>query len=313
MAQPKPNTDGAAFGLSRYGGRAHVNLNKFLVRAIGDLSAPQSRFSKTQMSAISTTTSTTTTTAEVTLYVAFAFGVFVNLIKAADFIFRPHQQKRIQESIEYFTLRLEYFDTTKILNTLSNPNEITKATRGIFRYMTLLMALELVLTFLGVIVGVFPIYAVLFALSSLVIMLVLFRSGWVEMSMRWFIGGARLTSFCIRYAVLLAVEFIPLRLFLPKHLENLKHFFLFMLAIGLRNISLILLLLPFLGIYSIAMYIGLWWIIVELGRLILINAIKALRAIAWRIIEFNKGAVAALVLIVTVLLGIATQLTDCSR
>jgi hypothetical protein len=67
--------------------------------------------------------------------------------------------------------------------------------------------------------------------------------------------------------------------------------------------------LPILAVYSIALYIGACWIVVELGRLILVNAIKVLRGIAWRVIEFNKGAVAALVLIVTVLLGIATQLT----
>jgi hypothetical protein len=69
-----------------------------------------------------------------------------------------------------------------------------------------------------------------------------------------------------------------------------------------------LLLTLILSVTVVPLYIGACWIVIELGRLALIGGIKVLRAIALRIVEFNKGAVAAPVLIATVILGIATQI-----
>jgi hypothetical protein len=243
-------------------------------------------------------------TVGVVLNVAFALGLLANIVKAADLVLRPYQQKRIQQALEDFTLRLEYFDTTKLLNSLSNPDEIGKVTRSILYFQGVVLALEVSLVCFGVIFGKWPGETLFAALCAALVMIGMLRFGWVEVGMRWFVGSARLLSFSIRYTILLSAEVVPLVLWRTTLLssKNVNY------VLSENHLTLVFLLFPFLAVYSIALYVGACWIVVELGRLILIKGLTILRGTAWRIVEFNKGAVAAIVLIVTVFLGIAAQI-----
>lgn len=234
-------------------------------------------------------------TVNVVLNVAFALGFFANIIKAADLVVRPHQQKRIQQALEDFTLRLEYLDTTKLLNSLSNPIVIGKLARYIFYFQSAGLALMVGLVCFGVIFENMPIGTMLAALCAVLVMGGMLRFGLIERGMRWFVGSARLLSFSIRYTILCSTLVVPVLLWGGTWVSS-------------NNLTVVLILFPFTAVYSIALYVGACWIVVELGRLILMKGLTILRGTVWRIVEFNSGAVAAIVLIVTVLLGIATQI-----
>ncbi len=239
------------------------------------------------------------------LNTAFILGLIVQLTKLSDLIFRQHQKKKIQDWFETLTLRLENSQPAKYFYNIFQK----KVIRGF-------------LIFFALIYAVLPIYAISFATShsndnlkyendlllyligfglSLIILLCTYL-GFRLYGLRlltWQIQGT-FTKFAIKY-LLIGIPFI-----MPSIFQRVIIF-------NSNSPDIWIIFTIFSGILIITGVAGVWWTLSFYGFIVIVFRIiiflleiflKISRMILWRIIEYNKGAVAAITLIVTVLIGL---------
>ena len=253
------------------------------------------------------------------LDLAFATGILINSIKGADLLLRPHQQKRIQDWAEVTTLRLEYARPLRWFSKLATP-------RGT-RILLLIGVAEFF--FVGVTVGtvqaisketnlherLLQVGALL--LSAVCIPYIVSNAG--PRLVTWLFKKQSIMSFALRFVVLLMGGFAFFMLYqaaliyvgwitIGRHTKFFDYFdsiFDETSRAAVFDVVGLLLVWPFFTMF---------WIITQVGGLAMWCAaavgvaeitLKFLRGLAWRIIEFNKGAYAALTLILTVVIGLA--------
>lgn len=230
------------------------------------------------------------------LDILLVIGIILNLIKGADLILRPHQQKRLQQTFESLALWLDY----------SRPLRFYKRARHDIR-RSLFVASPFILGCFFVstayILGGYPLSGVIPIFAITIWLLISFiktsakypdlleetsdHRGWfaVQIVQHVLLGGI---SIAVVYFGVLPM----LRNGAVNQMSNLE--------IGIR-LALYFLLLPYtagFGGPSIAVVLlSICFLLFEVGLIIV-------RAVVWRIVEYNKGAFAAIVLLVTVALGI---------
>lgn len=255
--------------------------------------------------------------------VLLIIGILINLIKGADLILRPYQQKRIQDKFETWVL---WFDYTKPFDWYMDKDRVEKLfwiqyvliTPTILSLLLLLpfiiafgWKLWKLLTVVSLITLAYLIYTIASAFSALKRgkplsrtpghILYLIPVPMLELRLtNWLFGGRTYKQHLSRHLTVVAIAFtlailyFTLRRILLLSMLNLDVTFWvsFMLDFYI-NVFLVFSLTSLF-----ILFLSLFFFIMEL-------LLKVVRAIFWRIVEYNKGAFAAITLLITVVLGLA--------
>ncbi|MBV9762235.1 MAG: hypothetical protein JO340_16865 [Acidobacteriaceae bacterium] len=245
----------------------------------------------------------------------FITGLLVNTVKLADLLLLAEQQKRLQEWSEAATIRMDDFRPLAWFQALRTPRAS--------KILLLIGVLEFAVV--GLIAGgvqaiagetarreqLFQILALV--LSGAFIPFIVRRAG--PRTMQWLLGDSeKPLRFIRRFLGLLGLGFAAFGLYeaiLWVFFHGNRDWFAFSEAVFESRSREHFLLLggltlcwPFFTFFWIVMQVGglaLWCIVfLAVAELVL----KFLRACAWRIVEYNKGAFAAITLIVTAVVGI---------
>jgi hypothetical protein len=253
------------------------------------------------------------------LDIAFVIGLLVNILKASDMILRPHQQKRLQESVESLVLWLEDCKPISAVEHVMNPKVqdalLTASYAVLVAWASLAWMFSVLISLSPGMrrirnhrIGSDPLVTILFVLINLPVLVLLLprmkRLG--RASVKWLLSDGKLTAFSRNYFLVYIGSVIPVILewalffVLPHFLPEIQH--------SLWNVLYLIfgtLTMPFLSLILILQIVG--FVIVFLTLLKWTNEIllKMTRALIWRVVEYDKGIVAALVLIITVVLAIS--------
>lgn len=268
-----------------------------------------------------------------TVEILLVIGILVNLIKGADLLLRTHQQKWLQDKFETLTLKLDY---TRPLDWYM------KGGKAVRLYWLLWMAAPLLT---GIIFLPFREYYLWFLLLAFVNITtyardykLVFAKPRTEAQLQrldnrlkkrgasgirierkfsnWIMGSPTYGQHLFRRFALTILSIIVVLLLMTimeglTYVQNLilsrnnwpsyilfAIYIYFVLQLCFRYLYVALPIL-FIGI------IGFIILICSTTILIAEVLLRILRGIAWRIAEYNKGAFAAIVLLVTIALGIA--------
>jgi hypothetical protein len=237
----------------------------------------------------------------ITVDVLLIVGLILNFVKAGDLILRPHQLKWFQDRFEHMTLWLDFTKPLKALKTLTSDDG------------------RLALLVLGYVPAIFVLAATqapqasepkgisLITYLNFGILIFLIKKG-LPIT-RWLFGDGRVTSFLKRFMLLSIGQLVALvclvlsvRLIVYLSDHSNEHFLLG--ALFVVDI-LVLLALALLNLVYSTIWLACFLTIVASSILLIFEILlRFARGIAWRIVEYNKGAFAAIVLIVTVALGL---------
>lgn len=229
------------------------------------------------------------------LDIAFGLGLLASGLKGADMIMRPHQQKKLQAWVEIAALKLSYCRTLNVILPF-----LRKLSYG--KLVAFLAASNFVIFW---IVYLFDAYAhtdiattveefgiVVFILISVFLAVI---SGYVSadlydghirahLSCKTWREFAWRTFVVVEYTILL-ILFV--NIFERNGIIRAPYFYFLAIYVG-AYLSMAYFLLLLFGITIIA----------EI-------TIKFSNAVVWRVAEYNKGAWAGIVLIATIILGVA--------
>lgn len=237
--------------------------------------------------------------------IAFALGVFTQLMKIADWILRPKQQNWVRDLCDSITLRLEY---TKPLTWFRNVQQ--------HRTQYLVISGASVI-FLLLLYSKFQVVQNSASIATFLLLwciptaFVFYRwgTGWI----RWLYGDGRFRPFILKYLgfvfggflIICSIFSIQIAVVLPLVFLMNK---LDPSGLWLRIVVFFYLLV----VVPVAGVLGAWWIVIVSGYFVILMQIilivlacvvAVLRAIAWRVVEYNKGPVAALSLLLTTACG----------
>lgn len=255
--------------------------------------------------------------------VLFAIGIFSNLVKLGDLILRPSQQQIVQRAVDRLTLWLDYTRPLDWLRRLLTKN----SGRTFIRFTTIFVIISNIGQILsgGGLFGILVFSAIpqhfhigikIFALTITVLLTPFIVNRYGVRIALWLVADGRLLWLLLRYvgcAILGAVGFgllvallgIPILLILlasggdPD--PNIVMAISFLVTLPLFEVMITILMVP--GLAIISMYF-----LVPLDI-----CLRLLRGLAWRVAEYSKGAWAALMLLATVFLGIATIILNSSK
>ena len=221
-------------------------------------------------------------------------GIFLNLVKAGDLILRPHQVRYFQDRFEHLTLWLDFTKPLKALKTLTG--EEGRLGLLVLGYVPSIIVFALLQAYqppneLGV---------TLITYLNFGMLILLIKSGLATTG--WLFGDGRLRSFLKRFALASVVEFaalgsLGLSVYVLSERSNgllWLYWLLFLVVVGLVLLNLV----------SSTIWLACFLTILASSILLVLELIlKFVRGIAWRIVEHNKGAFAAVILITTIALG----------
>jgi hypothetical protein len=258
----------------------------------------------------------------------FITGLLVNAVKLADLLLLPSQQKRLQEWSEAVTIRIDDLRPLAWLQGLRTP----RASKillliGVLEFAVVGITAGTIQAMAGATTRGEQLFQVLALLLSAAFIPFIVRSVGPQ-TMKWLLGESEKPfKFIRRYLALLGIGFAVFSTYqailwalLWLFFHGNRDWFAFSDAVfdaRSREHWLLLgglgLCWPFFTFFWIVTQVGglaLWCIVLlEAAELIL----KFLRALAWRIVTYNKGAFAAMTLIVTVLVGIADFVVKTSH
>jgi len=231
---------------------------------------------------------------------AFALGIMLQVTKLADFLLRPKQQEWVRGKCESFTLRLEYF---RPLTWFYQIQDHKIQNFFIAQVAVLAMAVDASLASLPL-----PLMLVYLCILCGPAFLLLYTRG--IPIVRWIYGNGHFGIFIWRYfqflliggmlKLLIAAISVCNNKFILPHIDPSNSFYSLMMF----PLGLILLALASISLCVwIILVLGLFAIVAQLLLLALSAFVALFRAIAWRVVEYNKGPWAALTLLVTAILG----------
>jgi len=256
----------------------------------------------------------------ITVNTLLLIGILSNLVKGGDLILREHQKKRVQSFCETATLMLEELKPLRWFSHLTTPHAIT--------WLLIIGSIELAVIAAWALVTqhiqgpshrAFTSVEIVaqttaIALSIASIPYIVRNIG--PRTMHWLFGGGRISTFIRRYAKFvfsgyaIGIVYIFVLLLLVWLVSGSRSLFeAFDSSFDEGNwvyVAGCLLLWPAFTLFWIVMQVGglvAWCILIFF---LLEAALKFLRGFAWRVVEYSKGAFAALILVVTVLLGFAS-------
>jgi hypothetical protein len=241
-----------------------------------------------------------------TVEILLVIGVLVNLVKGADLLLRPHQQKWLQEKVETTTLWLTYLKPLRFYKTLSKRNSqivIAVIASAYYGFLILQLAVihEAVVTS-SIKFFVFPSPGnKLFGDLFLKVVVLGFGIGTIQFAfpaIRWLLEGTRFQYFLLKFSLFVFLLLITFGIAIA--LNAIDSPILKQLILNALILCTLFLLVSLLLVLSA----GVTVIIYSILLLLLEGLLILLRGIAWRIAEYNKGAFAAIIVIITITLGI---------
>ena len=249
-------------------------------------------------------------------------GVAITLLKGVDFVIRPHQRKAIQEFLEDMTLRIDTFNFRDISGKFGTPEALFCFT--VLAYFEFILIVVLVLVIQtpqwepgGQLDEAFGKEGRAFQLLAVGISFVTLFAVWrwpLPEIMRFVVGAGRSrVPIALRFVAFLLAGYV----------------FLFLGLTGVEKVEALLGLVSHdSSLYDVrptaAYYIAillLWpaftifWVVTQaVGALLQVGTFYVrwmfvfLRSVLWRVIEYEKGAVAAVVIIATIVLTLFKEL-----
>jgi hypothetical protein len=229
---------------------------------------------------------------------AFFVGLLIQLTKLSDLIFRENQKKFVQDKLETWTLRMENVRPAKYFFIIFN-NKIRR----------------LFLLFLPIVISIRTFFNVLNVFDSLFHYFFAFGLSLIAIYFTFELYGMRIVkwmtkdnfiNFSGRYLIMIAPAFCVI--YFHSDLDQMFEYIFFNNASKISNsfisVICIIILVGTIGFWEVIFVYGCIVILFQLVIWILEIFIRASRFILWRIVEYNKGAVAAISLIITVILGV---------
>lgn len=249
-----------------------------------------------------------------TVEILLIIGILVNIIKGAELILRPHQQRWLQANFETLVL---WFDYTKPFDWFIKREGAKKIYRpeyaAIFPFCIGMGIVFNVITRFGwywwvILIILFFIYLTVndvrglnpgeYSEDNIPALL----SAKVEFRLiGWLFGSRSVRQQFIRHLIVITAGTIAFFLYYTiQHMipvqRNVIPIVLVSLIWGLLSLPIIAIVM--FGILSLSMLIfSFLCLIIEL-------LLRIIRGVAWRIAEYHKGAFAAIILIITVALGL---------
>lgn len=225
------------------------------------------------------------------LDVAVIIGLLVSFTKGADLLLRPHQQKTVQNFFETLTLKLS--DAKAIEPALMR---IKSASRlRLILWMSTIMGLIGFLSTLEFLNKYLYDFVLSYGIITILIWAIIcFIAGWIsacisldisEYWIRWYLSAKTWKQ--LLWKTLFAFQ-------------HLVFFSLLSVLPGFERIISYGIIIQLSGFLTIAYCVTIFFTVVTDLELM----IRFGRSITWRIVEYNKGAYAALTLILTIILGI---------
>lgn len=266
-----------------------------------------------------------------TVEVLLIIGILVNLIKGADLILRPHQQKWLQMKADSLALRLDY---TKPLEWYTKHSG-----RRIF---WVIYVIAPAVFFVGALVILnfmagnrsWLLYLVIFCLVFMVLSCAttVGKGDWEQYYLKkedvpkmeklltgWLLSSRTFIQQLFKHILITIAAAVCLlftyfcfkkgwgyaHLLYPEENDSLSIKSFGRLLLFLLSLIPFLLLFRFLAVNAYRFgIVSLCVVIFSLIMLAIEIPLKVVRGVAWRVAEFNRGAFAALVLIITIALGI---------
>lgn len=236
-----------------------------------------------------------------TVVILFIIGTLVNLLKGADLLLRPHQKKMVQEQAETLTLWAEETKPVEWYAKLTS----TKSQFVLLAVIAVLTTVPLLagMFFIRDMGGTFIVFLPILTVTSM-----LFLSRPAMKGTRWLFGDGSFSSsrkkvvsilgpiFGWLYIISLLIRFVT---WIDKNFERSASSVISTIAIGLICVTM-----PLYILFVVLSILWLSLMFFHFSLVILEYTMKIFRAIAWRIVEYDNGAYAALVLIATIILGI---------
>ncbi|MBR8535397.1 hypothetical protein KDU71_07480 [Carboxylicivirga sediminis] len=224
---------------------------------------------------------------DIAINLAFIVGIIAQLVKVFDLLLKPQQKKIIESAVETLVLRLEYTKPIKWLEKLINKKFLLAIVIVVLLLITVLI-LEITRVFSGV---AYSSSDLIFALFLIIVAgIPVFLYGY-PLS-KWLVKDVHPIKFFLKSIIILTVSLIVLLTsdYIGENMGSDWSTWLFIVT-GLYPASLIFLI-------SILITFTLMLLILVIKLLVIIS-----RFICWRILDYNKGPVAAITLIITVGLG----------
>lgn len=245
-----------------------------------------------------------------TIHILFTLSLLLTLMKGADLLLRPHQQKWLQNKLETLTLKLNYSNIYKWYS--KNLSSLMIKSLGAFSLLIAASFLHEAVNriFTTTIASNF----ILFLSTVGLAIFINFRTKPIQISSFDYIDGKDLReknekyplssyikrscrvilSYLLMITLILVIYYVGIYALDKFYLKQNLPVFLFSL------ISSLPVTLDFFGIL-----ITLFLILLLSGIVgILHFLLRIIESICWRIVEYNKGAFAAINIIITVSLGV---------
>jgi hypothetical protein len=236
------------------------------------------------------------------LDILFAIGILIQIIKLSDFILRPHQQVWIQSRFEILTLHLSYLRPLHLYKHIAMKKYIKFFILAIESVVVLIIIMgSMKMIFLEHRTLVFSNYWATI-LGSLLLMLFTWIGfkiylgpfcDWLFLHEHFF---GFFTRFVIAFLVGYSLSFTSIILIGVMRVESSNPIVGSTIAEALA--------FSIVTFWETLTALGLIVIILELLLLLVNAAIFIFRYISWRIVEYQKGAWAAIILLITFAIGI---------
>ena len=254
-----------------------------------------------------------------TIEILLVIGILVNIIKGADLILRPHQQKWFQDKFESLVLWFDYAKPIDWFIKREGAKKIyisqalllvtflyggfflinSRSMKGGWSWWGILIILYFV------IYGVGQVISIKSNQDSKGLNPELLTNKYDRRVIRWLFGSQSLRQRLSRHLIVSTLGFVAtfwLYIILDIGRDPLNppgSSLLIELVLVVQGVSIVIgFLLIVAGILSFSILVfSLLFLLSEL-------MLKIIRGIAWRIAEYNKGAFAAIVLLATIVLGV---------
>ncbi len=251
-------------------------------------------------------------------------GILANLLKGADLILRPKQQARVQQKFETLTLWLDYTKPLGWYTKLKNRKiKVILITISSLLYLSLAVVLSVTSQKNNTEILRWEDGPVYWGASSpmwlptFILLIIVFTWDLLNPRIRehpvltYILRGPKFSLFLWRpllvMAMAAAINLTLLTLSAAFHWSAASNRLGMWIILLYVYIALVGILYGFhVYVAEIELFAMLSLIILCLSAILLISEVilKIIRGIAWRIVEYNKGAFPAIILLVTIILGI---------
>ncbi|MCW3106136.1 MAG: hypothetical protein JWQ09_642 [Segetibacter sp.] len=246
------------------------------------------------------------------LDIAFVLGLITQSTKLGELILLPKQQEKLQNKVELLALRIDAINPLnwyKIIKDKTAIGVITIIFAGILNLLTLgvldtsqISSKELI---------VYASFVVLTSLSSYY-----FYKKFGPLLIDYLLANGIFLKFFRRFLLIILIFWVAVTIFfvfiavILSTVPNLEQNLTYIFDKDIFSLTSFAIIIPVCVLFGLSnfisgfIYVGIIIIIYQLFLIIALFLVKVAKSIVWRVASFNKGAVAAITLIITVAIGI---------